>query len=73
MTTIEVSATDVTRLKVILAAMKKGKWELEGEEVLAFAQGFSWAAEMHEKIKKALEPVNKIEPVKTEEPKKGKR
>ena len=54
MVTIAVAATDLTRLKVILSAMKKGKWELEGEEVLAFAQAFGWAAEVHERISIAL-------------------
>ena len=34
--------------------MKKGKWELEGEEVLAFAQAFGWAADIHERISIAL-------------------
>jgi hypothetical protein len=55
MATIQVSATDIARLKIILSAMKKGKWELEGEEVLAFAQGFNWLAETHEKINAALQ------------------
>ena len=61
MSTITVSDTDLKRLKVILAALKKGKWELEGEEVLAFAQAFSWAAETHDKVMASLQP-KKVEP-----------
>jgi hypothetical protein len=56
MAQIEVGEVDLRRLNVILTAMKKGKWELEGEEVLAFAQCFHWAAELQGKIKTALVP-----------------
>lgn len=62
MATIIVTAVDLKRLNVILSALKKGRWELEGEEVLAFAQAFSWAAETHDKITIELHQAAKVEP-----------
>jgi len=53
--TIEVTATDLTRIKVVLSSLKRGKWELEGEEILAFAQGFGWVAELQGRVKAALD------------------
>jgi hypothetical protein len=78
MNSIPISPTDVTRIKVIISAMRKGKWELEGDEILAFAQGFAWASEMHERISLGLQqkPEEKQAPsihVKSEPIKKGKR
>jgi hypothetical protein len=54
MAQIPVSQLDAARLKTVLSALKRGKWELEGEEVLAFAQAFAWASDLSEAIKKAL-------------------
>jgi hypothetical protein len=73
MASIQVTQTDIARLKVIMSAMRKGKWELEGDEVLAFAQGFAWTSDMNDRINAALNPVNKIDPVKTEPVKKVKK
>ncbi len=53
---LEVTKTDLVRCDTVLKALRRGKYELEGEEVLAFAQAFGWLADHHEKIKAALAP-----------------
>ncbi|TXH10648.1 MAG: hypothetical protein E6R04_04765 [Spirochaetes bacterium] len=51
---LEVTKTDLVRCETVLKALRRGKYELEGEEVLAFAQAFGWLADHAEKIKAAL-------------------
>ncbi len=53
--TIEVAEVDLTRMKIVLTALRNGKWVLEGQEVLAFAQGFQWLTELHGRVKAGLD------------------
>ena len=62
---MEVTATDAARLKVLLTALKRGKYDLEGEEVLAFAQMFHWASELAVRISTALVSEKPKEEIKT--------
>ncbi len=41
---------DLTQVKNLIKVLKQGKWELGGEEILAFQQLFSWAIGLHIKI-----------------------
>jgi len=66
---IEVTDVDSARVGVLMTALKRGKWELEGEEILAFAQVFSWAAELQGRLKAAKEP-EPLAPVAEIKPKK---
>lgn len=64
---MEVTKTDLARAEVVMKALKRGKYDLEGEEVLAFAQAFHWVAELFGRIKTSLDtppPVALPEPIK---------
>jgi len=50
---ITITDTDKTRAMVLLTALKKGTWTLEGEEILAFAQVFHWVAELKARLENA--------------------
>jgi hypothetical protein len=50
----EFTKTDLARLETLMAVIKRGKYELSGEEILAVAQSCSWAAQLHERIKAEL-------------------
>ena len=50
---MEILETDMARVTTLLSALKRGKWELEGDEVLAFAQVFAWASELKNRLKAA--------------------
>lgn len=51
---LEFSEIDLARLDILMKALKRGKYELEGEEILAFGQAFVWVATTHERIKSHL-------------------
>jgi hypothetical protein len=73
---LEVTKTDLLRCENLVKAVKRGEFKLEGEEVMALSQSIAWAANLHERIKIALEgpkpPVeNTVAPIKPS-PKKGK-
>lgn len=52
---IEFTKPDLNKLITVMAALKRGKYELEGEEVLAFAQSFAWLSQLSDKVKADLE------------------
>lgn len=52
---MEFTKTDLVRLETVLKMVRRGKYELEGEEVLAFAQAYAWGTGMMDRIKVALE------------------
>lgn len=52
---MEVTKTDLVRATVALTALRRGKYELQGDEVLAFSQAFNWLTELHDRVKLALE------------------
>lgn len=55
MAVLQVTATDIARIKTVLSALKRGKWtELEGEEILAFAQAFGWTAQLASRLEASL-------------------
>jgi hypothetical protein len=66
----EFTKTDLTRLETLMAVVKRGKYDLSGDEILAVAQSCSWAAQLHEKIKAQLE-ASPVEVVKTKPKAKG--
>lgn len=47
---IEFTKVDLARLENVIKAVKRGKYELEGEEILAFAQSFAWLSALFDKI-----------------------
>jgi hypothetical protein len=55
------NAKDLIQAENLIKILRKGKWELEFEEILAFNQVFLWAvqlnAQVKEDIKKAEEPL----------------
>jgi hypothetical protein len=51
---MEVTKTDLARLETVMKILKRGKYELEGEEVLAFAQAFHWVSATFDKITQHL-------------------
>lgn len=52
---MEVAKTDLTRCETALAALKRGKFELDGTEVMAVAQSITWLSTLHERLKLQLE------------------
>lgn len=62
---MEVSKVDLARCETIIKALKRGKYELEGEEVLAFAQCFAWLGALHERIKTTLDTASATPVVET--------
>lgn len=53
---MEVTKLDLTRADNLIKMLKRGKYELEGEEVLGFAQTFHWVATLKLKIEDELAP-----------------
>lgn len=52
---IEFTKGDLNKLVTAMAIFKRGKYDLEGEEILAAAQSFAWLSQLAEKIKTNLE------------------
>jgi hypothetical protein len=52
---IEFTKIDLARMDTILKMVRRGKYELEGEEVLAFAQAYAWAMTTMDRMKASLE------------------
>lgn len=52
---MEVTKTDLARADTILRCIRRGQYDLEGEEVLAFAQAYSWMADLLGRMKASLE------------------
>lgn len=52
---IEFTKADLNKVINVMAALKRGKYEVDGEEVLAFAQSFAWLSQLADKIKTQLE------------------
>lgn len=52
---IEVTKGDLHKVINVMAALKRGKYEVDGEEVLALAQSFAWLSQFADKIKADLE------------------
>jgi hypothetical protein len=53
---MQFTKTDLARLEQLLKALRRGKYDLEGEEVLAFAQCFHWAGALFDAMKESLAP-----------------
>ncbi len=51
---MEFTKTDLARLETVMKILKRGKYDLEGEEVLAFAQAFHWVSATFDRIKEHL-------------------
>jgi hypothetical protein len=54
MKTIEITDVDSKRVTTLLSMLGRGKWELEGTEILAFAQVQHWVIELSQKMKLSL-------------------
>lgn len=52
---MDVVKVDLVRANTLMSMFRRGKYELEGEEVLAFAQGVAWLVDLTTKIKVELE------------------
>lgn len=52
---LEFTKSDLARLDTTMKALKRGKYELEGEEVLAFAQAFAYVSDLFDRIKADIE------------------
>lgn len=52
---MEVNKTDLTRCQTALAALKRGKYELDGVELMAVAQAITWLSTLHDKMKTEIE------------------
>lgn len=77
---MEVTKVDLMRADTILRVIRRGQFDLEGEEVLAFAQAYHWQAELVGRIKKELEtpppaptPIEQPKPEIADKPKLRKR
>lgn len=59
----EFTKTDLARCETVMKALKRGKYELEGDEILAFAQAFAWLSAQFERIRSEVENQQKqVEP-----------
>lgn len=47
---LEFTKIDLARCETVIKALKRGKYELEGDEVLAFAQAFAWLSQAFDRI-----------------------
>lgn len=64
---IEFTKGDLHKIVNVMAALKKGRYDVEGEEILAFAQSFAWLSQLADKIKTEIEkPAAQIEETKPE-------
>jgi hypothetical protein len=71
---LEFTKVDLARAETVMKALKRGKYELEGDEVLAFAQAFAWISVVFDRIKADLETPVELPKVEAPEPKpKGKK
>lgn len=67
---IEFNKVDLARLENVIKALKRGKYELEGDEILAFAQSFAWLSSLFDKMQADIaKPKVEPEPIKEPEPK----
>lgn len=69
--------TDLSRCEGLLKALKRAKFDLEGEEVLAMGQTIVWASQLYSKMKEELDSpplsVTDPEPIKAPPPVKEKK
>ena len=63
MAAIEVNKTDLIRLENLMKIIKRGKFELEGEEILGMAQVITWLSLKYTEVEKALQPPPALPPV----------
>lgn len=52
---IEFTKGDLHKVINVMAALKKGRYDVDGEEILAFAQSFAWISQLADKIKADIE------------------
>lgn len=52
---MEVNNVDLSRTSQLLAALKRAKFEVTGEEALAIYQVIAWASTLHDRIKSDLD------------------
>lgn len=50
------SQADLNQIQNILIALRKAKYEVQGEEILAFGQAVRWISMLHEEVSKDLKP-----------------
>lgn len=48
--------SDLNQAHNILVALKKAKYEVQGEEILAFGQAVRWISMLHDEIEASLKP-----------------
>lgn len=51
------SQQDLNQIQNILIALRKAKYEVQGEEILAFGQAVRWISMLHDEVSKELKPV----------------
>lgn len=55
---------DLNQIKNILIALRKAKYEVQGEEILAFGQAVRWISGFHDEVEKELKaPPSVVETV----------
>lgn len=50
------SQQDLNQVRNIIVALKKAKYEVQGEEILAFGQAVRWISMLHDEIYAFLKP-----------------
>lgn len=48
---------DLNQIRNILVALKKAKYEVQGEEILAFGQAVRWISMLHDEVANSLKPL----------------
>lgn len=49
------SQQDLNQIQNILIALRKAKYEVQGEEILAFGQAVRWISMLHDEVKVSLQ------------------
>lgn len=52
------------RIKNLLSMLGRGKWELQGDEILAFAQAIEFVLDLEKEMKSPPQPIEVKEPIK---------
>jgi len=54
---------DLINIQNLLKITRRGKYELDGEESIAFAHACTWLARLYQEIKKEVEPEQAKPPI----------
>jgi hypothetical protein len=58
------SQQDLNQIQNILIALRKAKYEVQGDEILAFGQAVHWISSLHSEVKNSLQTLpSKVEMV----------